>query len=442
MSLRSTFCLVVLALVGATSAYGHVTVYTAGKFRGTSQTFYNDIPDMRQSAVGNDQASSVRITPGCLVRLFDGANYQGAFTELDRDEPDLRTAAVGNDRLSSLKIVCGGSNSWNGERAPDRIRAGVALYRAANFGGTRQVFHGDDPDLRRTQIGNDQASSVQVAPGCRARLYAAGNFGGKYAELSGAEADLRRTRVGNDKTSSLEIRCVGDNRPWNTSGGSSGGGNSGSGGSHDWGDWDDWNSDQGRGVVLFEDRDFRGRSAVFYRDQPDLNGSAVGAHRASSIRVPSGCTAFLYSERGFEGVAVRVTRSEHYLGDTRAGNDRAASLRVDCRGGSSSGGSSSSGSDDDPWGWQEDGRWGVTLYADRGFRGAADTLDRDSTDMRGTQVGNDRVSSVRVPRGCRVALYTGANYRGDYVVLHEDTDDLSYTRVGNDTVSSVRVDCH
>ncbi len=424
-----------LVMLWASAASAHVTVFSGSNYRGTSQTFYNDIPDLRQSAVGNDQASSVRVGRGCLVRLYDDANFRGAFTELDRDEPNLSSSSVGNDRASSLRILCGDGISWNGDRAPDRVSAGVVLYDSANFGGTREVFHGDVPDLRRSRVGNDRASSVQVAPGCRARLYEAEDYRGRYAEMSGAEANLGRSRVGNDRTSSLELRCVGDRRPWNTGGTGS---SSGSSGSHEWGDWDDWDSDRGQGVVLFQDRDFRGRSAVFTGDEPDLRRSPVGSYEASSIRVPSGCVVDLFSGPNYEGMRVRFNRSEHYLGDTRIGNDVAASIRVDCGRGSSAG----SGGGDDSWGWHESGRWGVTLYADGGFRGASDTLDSDARNLRGTQVGNDRVSSVRVPQGCRVALYADPDFRGSYVVLHEDTADMSRTRVGNDTVSSVRVDCH
>ncbi len=367
------------------------------------------------------------------VTIYSGSSYRGTSQTLYDDIPDLRRSAVGSDQASSLRIQCGKGISWNGDPAPDRIVVGLELYDDGDFRGTREIFRGDVPEMDRTRIGNDRASSVRVAPGCRVRLYDGSDYGGRYAELSGAESSLGRTRVGNDRVSSLEIRCAGDRRPWNTNQGSSGGS---SGGSHDWGDWNEWDTDQQGGVVLFEDRDFRGSSTVVNRNMQDLQRTSVGEYAASSIRVPSGCSVDLYSGPDYRGNRLHLDRSEHYLGDTRIGNDAVASIKVNCRN------YSGSGRHDDFDDWHEGGRWGVTLYADARFRGTSDTLDHDSRNMRDTRVGDDRVSSVRVPHGCRVTLYADPSYRGSYTVLHDDVEDMSDTRVGNDRVSSVRVDCH
>jgi hypothetical protein len=83
----------------------------------------------------------------------------------------------------------------------------VTLYHDINFRGTSETFTGDNPDLRSTRIGNDQASSVRVSPGCRARLYQDINYGGAYTELNGDENDLRSSSVGNDSVTSIRVRC-------------------------------------------------------------------------------------------------------------------------------------------------------------------------------------------------------------------------------------------
>src|SRR6266436_35407 len=40
---------------------------------------------------------------------------------------------------------------------------GVTLYEHRNYGGHRQTFTGDNPDLSHTIIGSDTASSLQVS---------------------------------------------------------------------------------------------------------------------------------------------------------------------------------------------------------------------------------------------------------------------------------------
>jgi hypothetical protein len=183
--------------------------------------------------------------------------------------------------------------------------------------------------------------------------------------------------------------------------------------------------------VLFEHRDFGGRSDVLYHDTPDLSRTSVGAYEASSVRVPRGCQVLLFSQPGYRGLGVRLTGSETYLGDTELGNDRLASIRVDCRGHWWN----------RPGGWDDEGRFGVTLYAEDDYRGASQSFDRDTNDLLDTRVGNDRASSVRVARGCRVTLYRDSDFRGAYVVLYGDTPALRLTPVGNDAASSLRVDC-
>lgn len=86
-------------------------------------------------------------------------------------------------------------------------------------------------------------------------------------------------------------------------------------------------------------------------------------------------------------------------------------------------------------------RRGVTLYEDSYFRGDSETFYEDWPELGGRQIGNDRVSSVRVPEGCTVTLYRDARYRGQSVVLHSDTAELGRTAVGNDSVSSLQVHC-
>jgi hypothetical protein len=86
-------------------------------------------------------------------------------------------------------------------------------------------------------------------------------------------------------------------------------------------------------------------------------------------------------------------------------------------------------------------RQGVTLYRDNNYRGASELFYEDTPRMKGTRIGNDALSSIRVPHGCKVILYEDIEYRGRSIELYGDEPELGRTQIGNDQVSSLRVDC-
>ena len=193
-----------------------VTLYRDLDLGGFSQTFTEDVPDMRRTRIGDDQATSVGISRGCTARLYRDLNYRGGYTEVNGDIRDLRRSEVGDDSVTSLQVRCGGggwgqSESWGGggdEWGDSGSRAyGVTLHRDLNYTGTSQTFTGDVPDLRGSRIGDDQATSVSVSRECRARLYQNPNYGGAYTEVTSDIGDLRGSSVGNDSVTSIRVRC-------------------------------------------------------------------------------------------------------------------------------------------------------------------------------------------------------------------------------------------
>ncbi len=84
---------------------------------------------------------------------------------------------------------------------------------------------------------------------------------------------------------------------------------------------------------------------------------------------------------------------------------------------------------------------GVTLFRDRSLGGPSMTFYDDVPDLRYTQFGSRRASSIAVPPGCTAILYEGTNYRGRSTTFRDSDNDLSNTAVGEDTASSIRVNC-
>ncbi|MEM9554723.1 MAG: beta/gamma crystallin-related protein [Acidobacteriota bacterium] len=352
--------------------------------------------------------------------------------------------------------------------APAAARAGVTLYDEEGFRGLDETFTVDVDNLGRTRIGNDRARSVSLARGCRAILYSDAGYRGESVTLTREVSSLDRTPVGLDRVSSLRVDCrrgswddswsddrYGDDRyrddrsrdryddrdrdrsGWNDPWSDDRYGDRHRDGHGGWDDpWSDgrgsggWGSEwQGRrGVIVYTDAGYRGRSEIFVQDIDDLRRSRVGNDSISSIRVAPGCQATLHETIRFSGRSMVIERDIPNLSGTRIGNDVASSLTVRCRG------QAGVGSD---FGWGAP----VILYADTDFRGTKLEVDGRIDDMSRSPFGNDRASSIRVAVGCEAILYADAGFRGRSVVLTGDVENLGRTRIGNDSVSSIEVRC-
>ncbi|MBL8115763.1 MAG: hypothetical protein JNK60_23005, partial [Acidobacteria bacterium] len=144
-----------------------MTLFTGFRLTGEGMTFDRDVPDLSRTPFGARRARSVGISPGCLGVLYQGTYYRGRSSTFRGDDKDLRNTEVGADTGSSLRVVCGGGGrpgSW------DEPSYGVTLYEDGRLSGASQIFDRDVPDLDRTRFGSRRASSVDVAPGGSATL--------------------------------------------------------------------------------------------------------------------------------------------------------------------------------------------------------------------------------------------------------------------------------
>ena len=188
----------------ASSAAAGVTIYGDYGFRGASETIHGNVVDMKQTRVGNDALSSIRVPDGCTAVLYTDNNYRGHSLELYGDEPELGRTRVGNDSVSSIEVHCSGhggsQSSYSGE--------GVTLYTDYGFRGVSETFRsGEIADMKGTRVGNDAVSSVRVPRGCNVMLFADNNLRGRFTELTPDEPELGRTEVGNDSVSSISVYC-------------------------------------------------------------------------------------------------------------------------------------------------------------------------------------------------------------------------------------------
>ena len=170
-----------------------VTLYRDADYRGTSETFDRDIPDLRRTRIGNDELSSMRIPRGCRVTVYEDVDYRGRSEDLFGDVPEMSRTRIGNDQASSLRVSCG-------------FRT-VTLYRDADYRGTSEDFDRDVPDMRRTRIGNDELSSMRIPRGCRVTVFEDADYRGRAENFDNDVPRMSRTRIGNDRASSLRVSC-------------------------------------------------------------------------------------------------------------------------------------------------------------------------------------------------------------------------------------------
>jgi len=428
--LLTALCLVLFSLAPQAAADydAGVTLYEDDDFRGDSESFYEDVPYLKDTRFGQDRASSVRVASGCTVFLYSDAGFRGRSTTLTHDAYDLRSTQVGNDSISSLKIRCRRASR---DRIDWSQRRGAALYSDADFDGRREIFYDHDQDLRNNRIRNDAASSVRVAPGCRLTLYSEKDFRGRTTTIESDVGRLSHLSIGNDSVSSLRVDCDRGSRRQDR---------------HRPGPHRPGIHPSGR-VTLFSNADYEGRSEAFNGDIPRLDRTAIGNDVVSSVQVARGCVAVLFEDDNYRGSSTVLNRDTPSLHRTEVGNDRASSLRIDC-GRSRFGGSRSSNPGFDDSGHRRGNRdhrsgnqGGVTLFADEDFEGRSETLYRSLRNLSDTRVGNDSLSSIQVAPECRVTLFRNTDFRGQSTVVVRDTSSLKFTPVGNDSVSSIEVDC-
>jgi hypothetical protein len=352
--------------------------------------------------------------------LYQNLNFQGASTEVDANVSDLRGSRVGDDSATSLQVECDDwreSVDWGDSGTA--VTQGVTLYRDLNYAGVSEVFTADVADLRSSKIGNDQASSVSVSEGCRARLYQSLDYWGDYTEIDSNVGDLRGSEVGNDSVTSLRVRCDVDDESAAT-----------------------------RGVTLHRDKNFAGVSELFTGNAPDLRYSKVGNDQATSVTISSGCRAKLYQNLNFEGVFTEVDADVSDLRGSEVGDDSVTSLEVDCEDWLWTDDWEGAGDEEEVDEWADeraaegsDGTRGVTLHRDLNQTGVSEVFAGDVPDLRYSKIGNDQATSVSLSRGCRARLYQNLNYEGAYTEVDSNHGDLRDSTVGNDSVTSLKVRC-
>jgi Beta/Gamma crystallin len=182
---------------------------------------------------------------------------------------------------------------------------------------------------------------------------------------------------------------------------------------------------RGRGVTVYADINYRGESATFRNDTPNL-ASAGWNDAISSVRVPNGETWEICQDNDYR------SRCQTLSGDvadlrTMGWNDRISSLRrIDNAG----------ARDRARDGWNASSDSSVTVYVNANFGGQSTFLRGATPNLVPYRI-NDKVSSIRITNGETWEVCQDIDYGGQCQRLSASVADLR-TIGWNDRISSLR----
>lgn len=277
-----------------------VTLYEGPGFLGVHHTFSQDDPDIQGSYVAPNMASSLKITTGWSVTVYEFAEYQGRSEKFTTNVSNLKHTDLGDNKISSLRV-----------NRPGTFKpGGVTLYTEPNWQGVRDTFHSNRSDLQGSYVGHDAIQSIKVTEGFSVTIYEFTDFQGRHETFDKDKPSLRSTRMGPRKGQSIKVhgpgRDSGQNEPSSRGGKSS---------------FDE-------AVILFSDAGFEGLAQRFGGHVPNLQKSKVGNDQVSSIRIPPGWVVTVYEHSDFKGRAETYKSDVENLKGSHVGNDTISSLKV------------------------------------------------------------------------------------------------------------------
>ncbi|MEM7034885.1 MAG: beta/gamma crystallin-related protein, partial [Chloroflexota bacterium] len=329
-----------------------------------------------------------------FVTVFSDGNYKGRSQALSVGSYNIGDLSIGNDRLSSVRVPSG---------------LQVTLYQHGNFKGATRTY---TQDVAFTSDFNDQTSSIKVEE--VAIIYEHGKYRGRSQVLPVGQYNIGDLSIGNDRLSSLKVpsglqvtlyqhgnfkgatRTYTQDTPFAS-------------------DFNDQTSSikvEKTGVMatIFENGNYGGRSQSLAVGQYNINDLTIGNDRLSAIKVPVGLRVTLYQHGNFKGTTRTYTSDVAFISDF---NDQTSSIKV------------------------EEVALTATIFEHGSYRGRSQVLPVGLYNINNLSIGNDRLSSLKVPPGLRVTLYQHGNFQG---ASRAYTSDVAFTTDFNDQTSSIRVE--
>lgn len=348
------------------------------------------------------------------VTLYQG-DFEGLSKKLKPGRYDIDALGIGNDELSSVKVPRGyrvtlyEHDGWTGHTLVLTQNSPTAFLEDNNFNNVTSslsveelpvvtIYQGDFSGASKSfepgrygrdslGIGNDELSSVKVPAGMKVTLYEDKNFQWSSLVLTeDANTAFLNKNDFNNKTSSLIVEQIENVMPM---------------------------------ITIYQD-DFTGPAKSLPAGRYDYHYLGIGNNSLSSIRIPRGFKVTLYEHAAFEGRTLELKRDAHTdLLIANNFNDVASSLVVE---------------------QIPPSDLVVTLFRDS-YSGVSLTLTpgRYTADHLATSIGDNQLSSVRIPDGMRAILFDEDNFT-DRLVTLEANADFTGIKTFNDHTSSIIIE--
>lgn len=165
-------------------------------------------------------------------------------------------------------------------------------------------------------------------------------------------------------------------------------------------------------VTIFEQVNFEGRSQTLGPGKFQMNDLKLGNDRLTSIEVPTGWTVNLYEHANFQGEVRTLTGD---VDDLQSFRDKTSSIQVIA---------------------PLEEKY-ASIFKHFEYHGKTQRLTPGRYNIHDLIIGNDKLSSIKVPSGLKVTLYEHENFRGKCRVYFNDSPKISDF---NDKTSSIAVD--
>lgn len=343
-------------------------------FSGTSKSFDVGAYGSDQLGIGNDELSSIKVPYGFRVTLYESEGFEGRKLVITQSQRAAFFAGSQFNNVTSSILV---------ERIPM-----VTIYQGDYTGPSISLGVGRYNFSALADIGD--VSSARVPLGLRLILFENQNFTGRSIVLTrDTGTDLMTSYQFNNRTNSFIVEKIEEEKVKEI---------------------------EKKSVIIYEDN-FSGDSRRLAPGRYDYQQLGIRDNSLSSITIPPGFRVQLFDHAGFEDRLMTLradTNVDFFL--TNSVNDKATALIVE----------------EIPI-----TEVTITVYTDR-FQGASQELLPGRYRAIDLTVGNNSISSIRVPRGMRVTIQDREDKTGFSRTITTDSD-LAGQRFDNN-ISSLMVE--
>jgi hypothetical protein len=351
--------------------------------------------------IDNDQISSVKVPKGLQVTLYEHAGFKGKSLVLTADATaDFLISKKFNDATSSLRVeelptevetkpVVVKDSVVTEPAAPAILSETVAIIYQDEFKGKNQQLKPGLYNLEDLNLTEKTISSIQLKPGYQVTLFDNENFKGRSLTLTAdASPSFLAFRNFDNAAVSLIVEIIQQAQPVELN------------------------------IVTLYENDFTGRSQKLAPGRYATSQLGIRNDALSSITVAPGFKVTLYEHGDFTGrtMFIRGQSVNAAFFNQHQFNDIASAVVVE----------------EIPHEEQV-----VTIYSEK-FSGKSQELEPGEYGASKLTIGENELTSLRVPKGFEVTLFEHGNFKGLKTIVDRDTD-YSTSKMFNNIYSSVIV---